>query len=1012
MDTISYIKQVIRNYIRRQTLIDVATHICLTAGALLIAVSAALWLLRSPWYGLIGLLPVFFFRRTPFIKRVKSLETRIGLNGELVNSLQLSCIPHDSREGYSRELIQAYIHDTAQHLESVKVTKHLDQSHLTRALRFVLISLAVSLVQPALFPARFWYALYHHIEYTVGPGNASFMENTPVQLSLDLSGVYVPDKARIVMTSRAGTTEERLDITSGICRKEINLSEPFSYHFEFLDHKTDEQYISKIEPVSIKELTFHLSYPQHMGMEDEIKRGRRIIAPAHTIVHIQGRASHPLTAARFIYADTLELSCDAQKFSGTFILQNTATATLVLSSFTDLQEPITIYAIPDLAPLVDIFSPGTDIMLPHDMRVPVGIRCSDDNGLVSGRFVAVSSDTQVVPLTLQRYAHEDTVYLNWDLSGLNLIPGDEVTYYAEIRDNAGNTAQSRAYTVYFPTMEEIYEDISSQENMIETGLQQLQEIHGDEKEALSRIEEKIRRERAFEWADQESVRELIRHEQEILDQIDEWQDELNRTIEKLNEGIVLDQSSLQRLEEISQILQEIAPEELRRALEEMQAALGEKPQDLQRAMENLKEHQEDLAQAIERTLELLKRFQQEETLRELAERARELADRADELQETGGQGPEFEQELSELQEEIQRLADMLDELAAAEGLEQDIQDALELLAENASQLSAQASSLAQTKMDLDQLAAELSQLYESLIKGRSAQLHQDLLAVFNQLVVISQAEERLIAEPGIDSAWQDNVIRATQAAAESLFTLQNKSAYVTPGMGKNLARALSHMRNAKTGVQQDEHEREAMKLINIVCYQLLKNMETAAQASSSTGMQNFLQQLSQISQGQMQLTQSLGMMFPIPAMGLSPNQQQQLSRLAAQQRALRESLESLRNEILGSQQQDVLDNLIDEMKEIEEALFRHELSRELFERQQKILTRLLDTQKSIRTSDQQKERKSTPGAAFIAKDPRPLSDKLGRDKLREIIRQAMQDEFPREYELYIREYFQRLLEEQ
>lgn len=1012
MDTISYIKQIIQKYVRRQTLIDVATHICVTVGALLIAISAALWLLRSPWYGLIGLLPVFFFRRTPFLKRVKSLEARIGLNGELVNSLQLSRIPHDSRERYSQELIQAYIRDTAQHLESVKVADHLDHSRLMRALRFLLISLAVSFVQPALFPARFWYSLTHHIEYTVAPGSTSYMENTAVELSLNLSGVYVPDRARIVMISHAGTTQELMDITSGTCRKQVSLHEPFAYHFEFLGHRTDEQYISKIEPVSIEELTFHLSYPQHMGMENETKRGRRIIAPTNTRVHIQGRASHPLTSARFIYSDTLLLDCDAQKFSGTFTLKHTATATLALSSFTDLQEPITLYAIPDLAPLVDIFSPGTDIMIPHDMRVPVGIRCSDDYGLVSGNFIAVSSDTQEIPLSLQRYAHEDTLYLNWDLSTLNLIPGDEVVYYAEIKDNAGNTAHSRTYTVYFPTMEEIYEDISSQENVIETGLQQLQEIHGDEQEALSRIEEKIRRERTFEWADQESVRELIRHEQEILDQIDEWQDELNRTIEKLNEGIVLDQSSLQRLEEISQILQEIAPEELRQALEEMQAALGEKPQDLQRAMENLKEHQEDLAQAIERTLELLKRFQQEEALRELAERARELADQADELQETGGQGPDFEQKLTELQEEIQRLAEMLDELAAAEGLEQDIQDALEQLAENTSDLSAQASSLGQTKMDLDQLAAQLSQLYESLIKGRSGQLHQGLLAVFNQLVVISQAEERLLAEPGIDSAWQDNVIRATQQAAESLFTLQNKSAYITPGMGKNLARALSHMRNAKTGVQQNEHEREAMKWINIVSYQLLKNMETAAQASSSTGMQNFLQQLSQISQGQMQLTQSLGLMFPIPAMGLSPTQQQQLSRLAAQQRALRESLESLRNEMMGSQQQDILDNLIDEMKETEEALFRHELNRELFERQQQILTRLLDTQKSIRTSDQQKERKSTPGAAFIAKDPRPLSDVLGRDRLREIIRQAMKDEFPKEYELYIREYFQRLLEEQ
>jgi PAS domain-containing protein len=1013
VNTISHIQETVRKYVVRQTLTDALTHTFITAGMVLITVSTAFWLLRSPWYGLFGLLPIFFFRPAPFIKRVKTLETRMGLNGELVNSLQLSHIPPDSREGYSQELIQAYIRETAARMETVDVTTFVDHGHLWRSLRFVLISLAVSLIQPAMFPARFWYALTHHIEYTVSPaGNVPYLETTPIELSMTLSGVYLPDRARIIMTTDTGKTSDILNIAAGTCRTQVNLHESFSYHFEFFTQATAEYHISKIEPVSIEELTFHLTYPEYAGLQDEIKRGRRIIAPIHTRVHMRGRASHPLNSATFIYADTLELDCDGTDFSGTFTVQHTASATLSLSSFTDLHESITLYAIPDLPPLVDIFSPGNDIIIPQGMQVPVGIRCGDDYGLVSGRFIAVSTDTQEINLPVKRYALEDTLYLDWDLSGLNLFPGDEVVYFAEIRDNAGNVSTSPLYTVYFPTMEEIYQDISSQENMIETGLQQLQEIHADEQNALSRIEEKILRERTFEWADQESVRELIRNEQEILDQIDEWQDELTRTIDKLNEGIVLDQSSLQRLEEISKILQEIAPDELRHALEEIKTALGKKPQDLQKAIENLKDHQEDLAMALERTLELLRRFQQEEKLRELTERARELAEQANELAETGTDEPSSEQELSELQQEIERLADLLEELAASEGLEHDIQEALKQLAENASKITAQGSSLGQTKTDLDQLAAELSQLYETLVKGRSDRLRQDLLAVFNQLVAISQAEERLIQESDIDTAWQDNVIRATQYAAESLFTLQNKSAYVTPGMGKNLARALAHMRKAKTGIQQNDHEREAMKLINVVCYELLKNMETAAQASSSTGMTSFLQQLFQISQGQMMLNQSLGLLLPVPAVGLSPSQQAQLNRLTARQRALRESLESLRNELPGMQQQDVLNNLIDEMKETEEALYQHKLDRELFERQQKILTRLLDTQRSIRKADYQKERKSKPGAAIVVQEPRPLGEDLGRDRLREIIRQALQDEYPKEYELYIREYFQRLLEEQ
>jgi hypothetical protein len=145
---------------------------------------------------------------------------------------------------------------------------------------------------------------------------------------------------------------------------------------------------------------------------------------------------------------------------------------------------------------------------------------------------------------------------------------------------------------------------------------------------------------------------------------------------------------------------------------------------------------------------------------------------------------------------------------------------------------------------------------------------------------------------------------------------------------------------------------------------------------------------------------------------LTGTQKAQLQRLAEKQGALRQALEKLRNEAGPNQHQSMLDNVIEEMKQTEEELYKYKLDRELIERQKKIISRLLDAQKSIRKEDYEKNRKSKTGQEFLAREnPDPLPQELGKDKLRELIQQALRESYPKEYELYIREYFKKLLEE-
>jgi hypothetical protein len=634
------------------------------------------------------------------------------------------------------------------------------------------------------------------------------------------------------------------------------------------------------------------------------------------------------------------------------------------------------------------------------------------------RFIHAFQETVSILLPVRRNVLEDTLTYTWNLAALQILPGDEITYYVEVVDNAGKGTRSALYKVYFPTMEEIYEEVGRTEEDITEDIKAAYSEHAKENESLTRLHETLMKERQLSWPDQQKLKELLAHEEQLLDKIDEWQEELTRTIEQLEQGMVLDQQAIERLQEISRILEEIAPDELKQALAQYQK-MADDPRRMQAMIEQLQEHKEELAKALERTLELLHRYQQELALRELAETAKDLAQQAGELDSLAraGSSQDMEAHTDEHTMNMERFAQMLDDLARAEGLEQELSEALKQYAQQTrSMLSDLSATPGAHQQDLEQMSAELQQWYEQLTAGRAAHLREKLLGMLDELIEISKAEERLSEHGGpIDIEQQNQILNAARVAAESLYSQRSTSMYITSRMAKNMAKALVNMEQAihAEPILHQQYTGESMRLINLVALEMLENLEQATHGDgSSTGLDKFLQQLANISQGQMMLNQSLFNLFPIPQTGLSPQQQAQLSKLAAKQQALQEALEGLQQKYSGTEYQSLMDQIAHDMQETEDALYQHKLDRELIERQQKILTRLLDAQKSIRTEDYGKQRTSTPGADLVMPDRAgPLSGDLGKDELRLMLQRALRDPLPEDYELYIREYFKRLIEE-
>ena len=135
-----------------------------------------------------------------------------------------------------------------------------------------------------------------------------------------------------------------------------------------------------------------------------------------------------------------------------------------------------------------------------------------------------------------------------------------------------------------------------------------------------------------------------------------------------------------------------------------------------------------------------------------------------------------------------------------------------------------------------------------------------------------------------------------------------------------------------------------------------------------------------------------------------------MARIAAEQRAMGELLEQITEESSGSGELlGRLDDVAEEMEGIAERLERGDLNNELLDREERILSRMLESQRSVQRRDYKRERMSTTADDLRALDPGILgSADDDIEVLLEMIRRGMHEKGPEEYEELIRLYFRAL----
>jgi hypothetical protein len=133
----------------------------------------------------------------------------------------------------------------------------------------------------------------------------------------------------------------------------------------------------------------------------------------------------------------------------------------------------------------------------------------------------------------------------------------------------------------------------------------------------------------------------------------------------------------------------------------------------------------------------------------------------------------------------------------------------------------------------------------------------------------------------------------------------------------------------------------------------------------------------------------------------------ELQKMAEQQEEIRKQLKEAYDKMKkeGEGGMGDMDKVQEDMKKTEDELRRMEITHETLLRQQRILSRLLDHDKSLRERELDDKRKGTTGTDKQQKSPSELSPQEVKDRLRKELYNSKSFQYSRTYKSLIEDYF-------
>jgi hypothetical protein len=836
--------------------------------------------------------------------------------------------------------------------------------------------------------------------------------NEDFLLNVKLTGDVLPQAVYVV----ANGTRFKLNQSNGKYTYTFdNIQRNLDFHLEASGFNSTQYTISLLDRPSVLSFNVKLNYPAYLNKSDEqLSNVGNLLVPQGTLVNWEFDADHTdslllrfNTESRPIVARLVENN----RFVLNKRLMQNSVYTVSLKNTqisTPSQIKYNVQIIPDRYPQISVNRIQDTTTYNY---VALSGLISDDYGIsklrLSYKINRNGKDSQLFTknIPVNQSTTSQNFNYNWYLDSLKLNKEDKLEYFVQVWDNDGvngpKSSRSEQLSFVIPSATDVQKQIDKSaektEEQIDNALSKTQAI----KKELNQMEDRMRTKKSSDFQDKKQLQDILQKREELMREVQKLQEQFQKTNDTQQRFAEKNQAIQEKLEQLQKLFKDLLDPESKQLYEQLKQLLERKQDEkASNLLDKLSRKERNMERDLDRALKLFKQMQLEQKVNNVAEslekQAEKLEQQAEENSKKDETSKEQQQQQEKSQEDFKNTQDQLDELNkqadkdelnkpdTAENEQKEIEKSLEEATKSMkSDKGKQAAS--KQKKSAKSMKAMSKAMKESMQSTEMEEMKEnmdDLRNILDNLITLSFSQERVmkdfrgmsLQDPRVTKLSQEQLKLQDDAKIieDSLNALASRVVQIESFVTRELTNMKSYMDESVQQLRDrrlsmaSSKQQFAMTSINNLALMLsdvLKNMQQQMNAmampgkgkgskkgENPEGMGEMQKQLN----GKMQQLQKSGK----SGRGLS----EELSQMATQQAMIRQLLKKLEENAKGTetgkQQEKQVKELMDKMDETETDLVNKRVNPNTINRQNEILTRLLESEKAFKQQEEDPKRQA------------------------------------------------------
>lgn len=598
--------------------------------------------------------------------------------------------------------------------------------------------------------------------------------------------------------------------------------------------------------------------------------------------------------------------------------------------------------------------------------------------------------------------------------------------------NGPKSVRSQTQMYQAPTIEELQAQNAKSKEDVKDKLEESIDLAKDIQDDLDELQKRMLDKKKLDFSDKQRLSDLLDKQKKLEQNMEEMNRENKKNNKNQKEYTQQEERIQQKQEQLEKMFNELMSEEMKQLMEDIQKLMEELNKDeMQKQIDELRLNNEELEKELDRNLELFKQLEFEEKLQESMDKLDALKEKQDDLQKETENGEKSDEELKqeqeklneefeELQKDLEDLEEKNDELEFkndmpdTDELEKEIEKEMNSASEKLEQKDKKDASEKQKKAKekMDELSDSLESLEQSMGKQQQQEDMEALRQLLDNLVRLSFEQEQLINETSglnrndpkfVDIIRRQNELKEDSKLIEdSLFALSKRVIQIESVINKEMAEinrnmdmALSELAERRTNeaTMRQQYVMTSTNNLALLLSEVLNQMQNSM-ASMMKGSQscenpnNGAPSMSEMMKQQQKLAEEMKKMKGQMENGQKPGEQkgegqgqggqgqkmsQGLAKMAAQQEALRQQLREMADQ-MGEDGENGsgpggLQDAMKKMEETERDLVNRQITQETLQRQEEILTKLLEAENAEREREYDNKRESKEAVGTIDRKP-------------------------------------------